>query len=96
MGMLDAHFRQGGQFITGEFFTLADVVLGLAVHRWLLAPSSARIWTPSRATTSACPYARHSARMCIPSSLEPSARTLMTGFSARWPGQGCTSVILKY
>lgn len=38
IGMLDAHFRQGGQFVTGEFFTLADVVLGLSVQRWLLSP----------------------------------------------------------
>ncbi len=38
MKMLDDHFAQGGQFITGEFFTLADVVLGLSVHRWLLSP----------------------------------------------------------
>ena len=36
--MLDAHFAHGGQFITGEFFTLADVVLGLSTHRWLLSP----------------------------------------------------------
>jgi glutathione S-transferase len=38
MKMLDDHFAHGGQFITGEHFTLADVVLGLAVHRWLLSP----------------------------------------------------------
>jgi glutathione S-transferase len=38
MKMLDDHFAHGGQFITGEFFTLADVVLGLSVHRWLLSP----------------------------------------------------------
>jgi len=38
MRMLDEHFAHGGQFITGEFFTLADVVLGLATHRWLLSP----------------------------------------------------------
>jgi glutathione S-transferase len=38
IGMLDVHFAQGGQFITGELFTLADVVLGLAVHRWLHSP----------------------------------------------------------
>jgi glutathione S-transferase len=36
--MLDEHFARGGQFITGEFFTLADVVLGLSIHRWLLSP----------------------------------------------------------
>ena len=38
MRILDEHLQQGGQFITGEFFTLADVVLGLATHRWLLTP----------------------------------------------------------
>jgi glutathione S-transferase len=38
MRILDDHFAQGGQFVTGEFFTLADVVLGLSVHRWLLSP----------------------------------------------------------
>jgi glutathione S-transferase len=38
MKMLDDHFAHGGQFITGEFFTLADVVLGLATHRWLQSP----------------------------------------------------------
>ena len=38
MRMLDDHFQKGGQFITGEFFTLADVGLGLSTHRWLLSP----------------------------------------------------------
>ena len=38
MGILDAHCRRSGQFITGEFFTLADVVIGLSTHRWLLSP----------------------------------------------------------
>jgi glutathione S-transferase len=38
MKMLDEHFAHGGQFIAGEFFTLADVVLGLSVHRWLVSP----------------------------------------------------------
>jgi len=38
MKLLDDHFASGGQFVTGEFFTLADVVLGLATHRWLLTP----------------------------------------------------------
>jgi glutathione S-transferase len=38
MRILDEHFERGGQFITGEFFTLADVVVGLSTHRWLLSP----------------------------------------------------------
>jgi glutathione S-transferase len=38
MRLLDQHFEHGGQFVTGEFFTLADVVLGLATHRWLHSP----------------------------------------------------------
>jgi glutathione S-transferase len=38
MRLLDDHFAQGGQFVTGEFFTLADVVLGLSTHRWLSSP----------------------------------------------------------
>ena len=38
MRLLDEHFAQGGQFATGEFFTLADVVLGLSTQRWLLTP----------------------------------------------------------
>jgi glutathione S-transferase len=38
MRLLDTHFQNGGQFVTGEFFTLADVVLGLSTQRWLLSP----------------------------------------------------------
>ena len=38
MRLLDDHFAHGGQFVTGEFFTLADVVLGLSTQRWLLTP----------------------------------------------------------
>jgi glutathione S-transferase len=38
MRLLDDHFSHGGQFVTGEFFTLADVVLGLSTQRWLLTP----------------------------------------------------------
>jgi len=38
MRLLDQHFARGGQFATGELFTLADVVLGLSTQRWLLTP----------------------------------------------------------
>jgi glutathione S-transferase len=38
MRIIDEHLARGGQFMTGEFFTLADVVIGLATHRWLASP----------------------------------------------------------
>jgi glutathione S-transferase len=38
MGILERHLASTGAFATGEAFTLADVVLGLAVNRWLMTP----------------------------------------------------------
>ncbi len=38
MGLLDAALQDTGAFITGEQFTVADVVLGLSSNRWLAAP----------------------------------------------------------
>lgn len=39
MAMLDAQLRSsGGPWVLGADFTLADVVLGLATHRWRAAP----------------------------------------------------------
>lgn len=38
MAMLDAQLAAGGPYVTGQAFTLADVVLGLSAHRWLAAP----------------------------------------------------------
>ncbi|MDP5008705.1 MAG: glutathione S-transferase N-terminal domain-containing protein, partial [Glaciimonas sp.] len=38
IGILDQQLQTSGMFITGKNFTLADVVLGLSVHRWLMAP----------------------------------------------------------
>ncbi|MEJ5999681.1 glutathione S-transferase family protein [Paucibacter soli] len=38
MAMLDAQLAAGGPYVLGADFTLADVVLGLSVHRWVVAP----------------------------------------------------------
>jgi len=38
MAMLDARLAAGGPYVLGDGFTLADVVLGLSVHRWAAAP----------------------------------------------------------
>lgn len=38
MGMLDEQLARTGAFVTGDDFTLADVVLGLSAQRWKNAP----------------------------------------------------------
>lgn len=38
MGILDRHLAAGGAHAAGAEFTLADIVLGLAAHRWLFSP----------------------------------------------------------
>ncbi|ATC32698.1 glutathione S-transferase [Caulobacter vibrioides] len=38
MGLLDARLVDTGAYAAGETFTLADIVLGLSVHRWLHSP----------------------------------------------------------
>jgi glutathione S-transferase len=38
MSILDAQLAKAGDFVVGNTFTLADVVLGLAVHRWYRTP----------------------------------------------------------
>lgn len=38
MGMLDAQLAKTGAYVTGDGFTLADVVLGLSAQRWKNAP----------------------------------------------------------
>ncbi len=38
MQLLDAALTKTGQYITGTEFTLADIVLGLSVNRWLMTP----------------------------------------------------------
>ena len=48
--------RSTGAYAAGPAFTLADIVLGLAVHRWLMTPdpASGRRCPPSRRMSSAC------------------------------------------
>jgi glutathione S-transferase len=38
MDMLDAQLSMTGAFVNGATFTLADIVLGLSVNRWMAAP----------------------------------------------------------
>lgn len=38
MGILDAQLARTGAYVTGDDFTLADVVLGLSAQRWKNAP----------------------------------------------------------
>lgn len=38
MGIVEEQLEKTGAYITGKDFTLADIVLGLATHRWKLSP----------------------------------------------------------
>lgn len=38
VGILDQHLAQGSAYVAGETFTLADIVIGLSLGRWRLAP----------------------------------------------------------
>jgi glutathione S-transferase len=38
MGILERQLADTGAFVAGDAFTLADVVLGLAVNRWMMTP----------------------------------------------------------
>jgi glutathione S-transferase len=38
MTLLDRQLGQSGAFVTGRDFTLADILIGLSVHRWLSTP----------------------------------------------------------
>jgi glutathione S-transferase len=38
MGVLDRQLAQTGAHVTGERFSLADIVLGLSTHRWRMTP----------------------------------------------------------
>ena len=38
VGLLDAHLATHGPWVAGADFSLADIVLGLSVNRWLMTP----------------------------------------------------------
>ncbi|WP_419246687.1 glutathione S-transferase family protein [Serratia sp. NFX21] len=40
MGLLEHHLSRAGPYAVGEVFTLADIVLGLSLNRWLMTPFS--------------------------------------------------------
>ena len=42
MAILDAQLARTGGWVTGDRFTLADLVLGLSTHRWLATPLEGR------------------------------------------------------
>ena len=47
MAILEAQLAATGAFVAGPGFTLADVVLGLSVNRWLLTPMDPRPVLPA-------------------------------------------------
>ena len=47
MAILDGRLQQTGAFAAGAGFTLADVVLGLSVNRWLMTPLEPRPALPA-------------------------------------------------
>lgn len=40
MGILEQHLAQGQAYMAGAAFSLADVVIGLSLNRWLMTPFS--------------------------------------------------------
>jgi glutathione S-transferase len=44
MGILDGQLAATGAYAAGDTFTLADVPVGLAVHRWLYSPIERADW----------------------------------------------------
>lgn len=44
MGLLSARLVDTGAYVAGDHFSLADIVLGLSVHRWLFSPIAREDW----------------------------------------------------
>jgi glutathione S-transferase len=38
MTLLDAQLQRSAAFVVGSSFTLADIAVGLATHRWFMTP----------------------------------------------------------
>jgi glutathione S-transferase len=38
MSILEDQLTATGAYVSGDTFTLADIVIGLSTHRWLMAP----------------------------------------------------------
>lgn len=39
MALLEAHLAKGAPYVAGDEFTIADIALGLSVHRWMRVPA---------------------------------------------------------
>jgi len=66
MGLLEAHLAQGGAYVAGAAFSLADVVLGLSTHRWRKTPMDARPDHPAIAAWMGRLRERPGCRACCP------------------------------
>lgn len=64
MQVLDRRLVDTGSYVTGPAFTLADIVLGLSVQRWLLTPME-RPATPALVAYRERLLARPAASRCI-------------------------------
>lgn len=43
MEVLEAQLSRGEGFVTGAQFTIADIALGLSIHRWMAVPGEKRV-----------------------------------------------------
>ena len=68
VAILDAQLSQTGAFIAGDAFSLADIPIGLSVHRWLNTPMARptilRCRRTTRASGSVRPLAPMRKQMC--------------------------------
>ena len=63
MRILDAHLTRLGPYIVGDRLTLADIALGVAIHRWVMTPfdkpalpAAMAYYEALRARPAAAPY----------------------------------------